>query len=782
MKSSIASRQLSTDDAVGITMQIAEGLQRAHRKNIVHRDVKPANIMMTEDGTAKILDFGLAKMADVKLTQSDSTLGTIAYMAPEQVRAEPVDQRADIWSLGVILYEILTSRLPFQGEYEHAVMYTILNVEPEPLTKYNPEATEDLQRIIDKVLVKEPEERYQDLSEFLADLKKAAGKSSGAVTVTRKAPKKARSTAIIKYPLLAAGVILLLFLLFNIIRSMVERTPPKSVSEVRTTHRQVTFLGDAGYPTISPHGQFIAYVTGDYSSSAKIMVQDLAGGQALEVYSGKLSLDARLRWSRDGSELLVKDETKYGSIIIPRLGGNLRRITAIHYAAWSPDGARIASTASDLDSIWITNKVTGNIARKIAIEKPLPSILDLDWSPVGSRLCLITTDNKEFAISTIKPDGTQQQDILKDSLNFFSVRWSGDGKSIYYMMANGEVTDLMKIAVSQSSGKAESAPEILQVAIPISGLLKEGQPGIEFSVSKDNKKLLYPREIQYANLWRANASAATSSRMPVKLTNTTLWNYFPEISPDGKLIAYTVGKLPPIKKSNIFVQPINGGRARQLTFLEGDSYHPVWRPDSREIAFCNNTGDESRVWTIAADGGNPRPFQNTRIYPGRGHLLSWAPNPHIIYKQTDIQTYHFLDPVSEQERPFNKAKTLHYPLRICPSPDNKYAAVWWNGPNGHELWRHSLADSSRILLYKGTLYPISWSEDGAWIYVYNYFGGKEILQISAAGGLPQKFTTLQVPGSLLGVAMTPDGQQVVCSVLERQSDLWLMENFDPGAE
>ncbi|MCX5800824.1 MAG: protein kinase [Candidatus Eisenbacteria bacterium] len=173
LKDRMRAGPLRLNEAIAVTIQVAEGLREAHEKGIVHRDIKSANIMVTPNGQARIMDFGLAKLAtgETKLTSIGSTMGTLAYMSPEQVRGEDVDRRTDIWSLGVVLYEIVTGRLPFSGEYEPAIMYSILNENPKPVSVLRDEVPIALDSIVETALAKNPDDRYQSMVDLLADLR-----------------------------------------------------------------------------------------------------------------------------------------------------------------------------------------------------------------------------------------------------------------------------------------------------------------------------------------------------------------------------------------------------------------------------------------------------------------------------------------------------------------------------------------------------------------------------------------------------------------------------------
>jgi eukaryotic-like serine/threonine-protein kinase len=210
LKKKIERRAMALDEAIRVAIQVGEGLAKAHAQGIVHRDIKPANIIVTDDGVAKILDFGLAKLAgQVRLTKTSSTLGTVAYMSPEQARGDEVDSRTDIWSLGVVLYEMIAGRLPFKGEHEQAMMYSILNEEPLPLPSLRPDLSKDIQSVFGKALAKAPEERYQHINEMVADLK-SCEKKLEAVKTTPEATQQGRLRKFLPYLVAGCGVLVVL--------------------------------------------------------------------------------------------------------------------------------------------------------------------------------------------------------------------------------------------------------------------------------------------------------------------------------------------------------------------------------------------------------------------------------------------------------------------------------------------------------------------------------------------------------------------------------------------
>ncbi len=307
---------MELDEALAIATQIAQGLEAAHRAGVVHRDIKPANIMWSAAaGTlagVKILDFGLAQLAHLsKITKTDSTVGTVAYMSPEQTKSPDVDHRADTWSLGVLLYEMVTGRLPFQGSRDQAVIYSIVHEDYEPIAGLRPEVPAELDRIVAKALEKDPDDRYQQVGEMLADLR-AGGRETeapGDFAQPGRQPAKAlrpgaeaRSRRRRFAWTLGIGAAVVLTIAGAALWNFGSTTAEAPLEPMRTVPL-TTYPGMEGAGSFSPDGNQVAFVwTGGNTESFDIYVKLIGSGPPLRLTTNP-AWDGSPAWSPDGRHI-----------------------------------------------------------------------------------------------------------------------------------------------------------------------------------------------------------------------------------------------------------------------------------------------------------------------------------------------------------------------------------------------------------------------------------------------------------------------------------------------
>jgi len=297
IKCAVADGADSIDEILDLALQIGKGLDAAHRKDVVHRDIKSANIMVNDDGVVKIMDFGLAKLKGVtKLTKEGTTLGTLQYMSPEQVLGTGVDRRSDIFSLGVVLFEMITGRLPFGGDDEAALINSILNETPEPLARYKADVPEGLQRIVDKALAKDKEERYQHADEVVADLKRE--KRGSALTETTRmsaavVPGEPRKRLLhILVPVAAACVIALLIFVFEPFR--IEMGPEKQAIAEENSLAIMYFENLADPEDTERTGKMVT----------ALLITDLSESEYLEVVSRQRLFDILRALGKDDLKVI----------------------------------------------------------------------------------------------------------------------------------------------------------------------------------------------------------------------------------------------------------------------------------------------------------------------------------------------------------------------------------------------------------------------------------------------------------------------------------------------
>jgi serine/threonine protein kinase len=766
----VGERPLKLAEALDIAIQAAQGLQAAHEKDIVHRDIKSANLMVTPQGQVKIMDFGLAQLAErSKLTETTTILGTPSYMSPEQAVGDKTDRRTDLWSLGVVLYEMVTARLPFEAERQEAVLYGITNEEPEPVTALRAGLPMELEWIIGKALAKDRDERYQHAEDLLVDLrglqkKLASGSSTilktGDASQTGGAPSRSanpvetlpsdavvmkRSSQRALQAMAAVLAVALLGLAYAYL-TVPEREKPV---------RRFTLTTDTAplSPSISPNGRHVAYLTGSQIDGRLLWVQDLDQNQP-RLIAGPADI-------RPGPQPSWSPDSEF---ICFRLGNELKKVSvsggptatvcevsgAVFGTSWTPDGGSIIfNMARQLHKVsagggkpepWLAAQQEGFGAYD-------PAFFSLETG-IEKLLYVEATSRSDRQIIALDRSSGQREVLTVGRRPIYDP----SGHVIY---VTNDPLGLWAIPFSVDTMKATGNP------FPIAENLHDS------SIATDGT-LVYLEEPAGTGLqrlvWRDREGKPLGSiGQPQNEVR------YPALSPDGKRVAVRSGR-------DIWIHEVGRPVRTRLTTDDAYDTQPTWSPTGDRIAFASGRTGDRDIYVKRADGsGEATPLLLTE--GTAEYLTDWSKDETILlfYRMLrdggagnrDIFYLRRKDDGSYEEFAFQATQFEEVTPKF--SPDEQFIAYVSNESGQLEIYIQAFPQggSKRRVSLNGGFAP-RWRADGKELF---YVEGTKLMAIPVATspsltvGTPEAL--FSAPGlaflinNRLGYDVTPEGDKFV---------------------
>ncbi|HTW32077.1 MAG TPA: protein kinase [Candidatus Sulfotelmatobacter sp.] len=739
--------------AIDYGIQIVRGLAAAHEKGIIHRDLKPDNLFVTKDGRVKILDFGLAKILPLKDSLRDGAptvtlpgvaMGTVGYMSPEQVRGQGTDQRADIFAVGAILYEMATGERAFSKNTDADTISAILNEEPPSLSQLAPVTPLALDRVVRRCLEKNPEQRFHSASDLAFALEALIDPSLSSPSGAHRIPQaEPRATP----PWIAAALSLLIVAAIVAYLLMRPVSVPKVANYVQLTHdgQQKTLMGTDGARLYLSLGEVRA---GSFSSHG-IAEMSISGGEPQKLGIMPSSDMIPVDISSDGSQLLAVDgqgaPPKGPLWSISILGGSPHRLADIiaETAAWSPDGKQLAYTI--LGDIFLA-QADGTNSHKLT--SVTGDVLNLAWSPDGRLLRFgasgtAGTVGQQF-LWEVSTDGTGLHQLLPgwhDPPDECCGKWTADGK-YFVFQSRSQIWALARKSLLHSDPKP--------VAITNSPLsLSSPLPG------KAGKKLFV-----VGQTYRGELSSFDSKSGQMKPFLNGISAEYVDFSKDGQWVTYVS-----YREGTLWRSRADGSDRMQLTYPPMYPVLPRWSPDGKQILFFEfslSPDKPARIYEISPDGGTPRP-----LLPD-DHSQQLDPN-----FSPDGSKIVF---AGESNDPASAIRVLDlstHKISILPGSQGLYSPRW--SPDGRFISALS-ADSKTLLLFDiatekwielahGSLSWLNWSHDSQYVYVLDRLEMNAVVRIRIKDRKTEpvvdlkNFVTVGRYGGWL--ALTPDDSPIL---------------------
>jgi serine/threonine protein kinase len=790
-----------TRKAVEYAIQIARGLGAAHEKGIVHRDLKPENLFIIRDGRIKILDFGLAKLtqprpADASQTEAptvaldaDNTgpgvvMGTAGYMSPEQVRGQRVDHRADIFSFGAILYEMLTGKRAFHRESAVETLNSILKEDPPEFSETSSRIAPGLERVVKHCLEKNPDERFQSARDLAFDLEALSGISGLSSIETTVTLRPARWKDVALWTL--AGLTLLMV---GLIAWWVLGKPNSGpTSQPVRLNRLTDFAGLEEFPTISPDGKSVAF-TADTDGRRQIWVRLLAGGSPLQLTrdSGDHQFP---RWSNDSASLIyysAPTEAESQGIVweISAYGGAPRRIAgSLSDGDLSHDGKQIALLRFNNGQVEVVVSTRdGSSPRTVAQLLPGFTYHHLRWSPDGKWIGFQRDRVYEDDIFVVPAAGGEPRQITHDGNLLSGYAWLPDSSGIVYSSARGNTIlylpnfNLWTLKLEGGGPRQLTFGEASYVYPDLdrTGAVVASRLRMQFDIWK------YP----------VDGSGEENVRRGVQITRQTGQIQTPSVGPGDRELVYLSDSGG---HGNLWVRRQDGSETRQLTYERDSDVAlgvPVWSPNGKHIAFVStrNLGSwDFGLWLVSPDGSNLRNVAE------RGGWACWSGDSRWIYYAVARDgVYHIEKILAEGGQPITVRSDNALGCAISPDGLTLYYAVPLANVNGASDFEIRVArpeNSPSELLARipgwripagQTIHPLI-SPDAKWLALLLSDGaGANIWALPTAGGPLRQVTNFGQRRTFIArrVSWSSDGRFIFAALGEGDADAVLLDGLLP---